>query len=184
QLKSLDTRVWYGRMAIENGWSRTVLAAQIETQLHRRAGRAITNFRRTLPALQSELAERTLKDPYVFDFLRLEPQARELDLERALVDRMQDLLLELGVGFAFVGRQFHLEVAGEDFYVDLLFFHLRLRCFVVIEIKTGTFKPEFAGKMNFHLSAIDDRLRHPDDRPTIGILLCKSRSRLVAEYAL
>jgi len=137
-----------------------------------------------LPAPQSDLARSLLKDPYVFDFLSLGPEAQERDLERALLDHLRDFLLELGKGFAFVGSQYRLEVGGEEFYIDLLFYHLRLRCFVVIELKVGDFKPEHAGKMNFYLSAVDDLLRHPDDRPSIGLILCKSQNRLVVEYAL
>lgn len=134
-------RLWYARQAIEHGWSRAILEAQIESGLHKRAGKALTNFKATLPPPHSDLAQQTLKDPYVFDFLTLGPEAQERDLERGLLEHVRDFLLELGVGFAFVGSQVHLEVGGEDFYVDLLFFHLRLRCFVVIELKAGEFKP-------------------------------------------
>jgi predicted nuclease of restriction endonuclease-like (RecB) superfamily len=184
KLKHPLLRLWYARKAIEHGWSRTVLTHQIETSLHRREGKAVTNFKRTLPPPQSELAEQTLKDPYNFDFLTLAADAREHDLEKGLLDHIQKFLLELGVGFAFVGRQYHMEVEGEDYYLDLLFYHLRLRCYVVIDLKMEPFKPEFAGKMNFYLSAADDRLRHADDKPSIGLLLCKGKNRLTAEYAL
>ncbi|NJL65688.1 MAG: DUF1016 domain-containing protein [Microcoleus sp. SM1_3_4] len=179
-----EQRLWYARQTIAYGWSRAVLEHQIETQLYQRQGKAITNFESTLPKPQSDLANQLLKDPYNFDFLSLGTQAQERDLEKALVDRIRDFLLELGVGFAFVGSQYHLEVGGEDFYLDLLFYHLRLRCYVVIDLKMGDFKPEYSGKMSFYVSAIDDLLRHPDDRPTIGLILCKSRNQTIAEYAL
>jgi predicted nuclease of restriction endonuclease-like (RecB) superfamily len=156
----------------------------MENDLFRRQGKAMTNFPATLPAPESDLAEQTLKDPYVFDFLTTDPKAREREIERGLLDHIRKFLLELGAGFAFVGQQVHLEVDGEDFYVDLLFYHLHLRCYVVIDLKAQPFKPEFAGKMNFYLSAVDDLLRHMDDKPSIGIILCKTRSKIVAEYAL
>lgn len=177
-------RLWYARKAVEHGWSRAVLTHHIGAQLHQREGKAVTNFQRTLPPAQSNLAEQTLKDPYNFDFLTLGSEARERDLELGLLDHIQKFLLELGVGFAFVGRQFHLEIGGQDYYLDLLFYHLRLRCYVVIDLKMEAFKPEFAGKMNFYLSAVDDQLRHADDKPAIGLLLCKERDNLTVEYAL
>lgn len=145
-----------------------MLILQIESGLYERQGRAVTNFKRTLPTPQSDLAQETIKDPYTFDFLTLADGAHERQLEQGLLSHIQKFLLELGVGFAFVGRQVHLEVEKEDFYIDLLFYHLRLRCFVVIELKNTKFKPEYAGKMNFYLSAVDDRLRHKDDQPSIG----------------
>ena len=184
RVKDTAEREWYLRATLEYGWSRAVLITQIETGLYRRQGRAITNFERTLPPPQSDLAQQTFKDPYVFDFLTLSKEARERELEQGLIDHVQRFLLELGVGFAFVGRQVHLEVGDQDFYLDLLFYHLRLRCYVVIDLKAVPFQPEFAGKMNFYLSAVDDLLRHPDDRPSIGLLLCKEKNRLVVEYAL
>ena len=184
KIKDPATRLWYARKTIENGWSRAVLAHQIECGLHERQGKAVTNFDRTLPPPQSDLAQQTLKDPYVFDFLSMAEDTAERELERGLVEHVRKFLLELGVGFAFVGSQYHLEVEGDDFYLDLLFYHLRLRCFVVIDLKTEQFKPEFAGKMNFYLSAVDERLRHPGDNPAIGIVLCKTRKKLIAEYAL
>jgi predicted nuclease of restriction endonuclease-like (RecB) superfamily len=177
-------RLWYAHKTIEHGWSRAVLTHHIETQLHKREGKAVTNFKRTLPPPQSDLAEQTLKDPYNFDFLTLHSDAHERDLEKGLLDHIQKFLLELGVGFAFVGRQYHMEISGKDYYLDLLFYHLRLRCYVVIDLKMKTFEPEFAGKMNFYLSAVDDQLRHADDRPSIGLLLCKERDHLTVEYAL
>jgi predicted nuclease of restriction endonuclease-like (RecB) superfamily len=161
-----------------------VLVHQIESGLFQRQGKAITNFQATLPPPQSDLAEQVLKDPYNFDFLTLAADARERELQQDLLAHLRKFLLELGAGFAFVGEQHHLEVGGEDFYIDLLFYHLRLRCFVIIDLKMQPFKPEFAGKMNFYLSAVDDLLRHKDDQPSIGLILCKNKNRLVAEYAL
>lgn len=179
-----EERLFYARAAIEQGWSRNILELQIERRLIERQGRAITNFKDTLPPPDSDLARDALKDPYVFDFLELTEPAKERDVERSLVQHVRDFLLELGVGFAFVGEQVRLEVGGEEFFVDLLFFHLKLRCFVVVELKAGPFQPEYAGKLNFYLSAVDDLLRHSDDKRSIGLLLCKSKDRLIAEYAL
>lgn len=182
--KDPNERLWYVQQTIQQGWSRNVLVHQIESRLYHRQGKATTNFEQTLPKLQSEMAQELLKDPYTFDFLSLGEEAQERDLERALIDHIRDFLLELGVGFAFVGSQCHVEVGGQDFYLDLLFYHLRLRCYVVIDLKTSDFQPEFSGKMNFYLSAVDDQLRHPDDQPSIGIILCKSKNQVIAEYAL
>lgn len=179
-----SAREWYMRHTVEHGWSRAVLIHQIESRLHERQGKALTNFERTLPAPQSDLARQILKDPYAFDFLTLEPDAHERHLERGLLDHIRQFLLELGVGFAFVGSQYPLEVDGQDFFLDLLFYHLKLRCFVVIDLKVQEFRPEDAGKMSFYLSAVDDLLRHPSDAPTIGIILCKTRSRVIVEYTL
>ncbi len=184
KLKSLDERLWYAQKTVENGWSRNVLVHQIETGLHRRLGAALTNFDRTLPKPQSDLAQQLLKDPYNFEFLSLGEEVQERDLERALINHIRDFLLELGVGFAFVGSQYHLEIDGDDYYIDLLFYHLRLRCYVVIDLKMKQFQPEYSGKMNFYISAVDDLLRHPDDQPTIGIILCRGKKKTVAEYAL
>jgi predicted nuclease of restriction endonuclease-like (RecB) superfamily len=156
----------------------------MQTKAHARAGKALTNFKRTLPPPQSDLAQQALKDPYTFDFLTLSAEARERELEQGLVDHIQKFLLEMGVGFAFVGRQVHLEVGREDYYLDLLFYHLKLRCYVVIDLKMEPFKPEFAGKMNFYLSAVDDRMCGPQDQPTIGLLLCRDKNRITVEYAL
>ena len=177
-------REWYIRQTIEQGWSRNVLVHQMESGLYRRQGKADTNFSRTLPDAQSELAQQLLKDPYNFDFISLGKEAQERELEKALIDRIRDFLLELGVGFAFVGSQYHLEIEGEDFYIDLLFYHLRLRCFVVIDLKVEVFKPEFSGKMSFYVSAVDDLLKHRDDMPTIGMILCKNKKQKIVEYAL
>ncbi len=184
KLKGQDERLWYAQQAIEHGWSRNVLVHQIESDLYRRQGRAITNFDRTLPAPQSELANELLKDPYNFDFLALGPKLLERDLEQGLIQHLRDLILELGKGFAFVGTQYQLSIGGQDYFLDLLFYHLRLRCYIVIDLKIEEFKPEFAGKMNFYLSAVDDALRHPQDRASIGLILCKERNRIVVEYAL
>lgn len=183
-VKAPEQRHWYIRQAVESGWTRNVLVHQIESGLHHRQGRAVTNFPRTLPPSQSELAQELLKDPYNFDFLALGPEIQERDLERALIDHLRDLILELGKGFAFVGNQYHLEIGGQDYFLDLLFYHLRLRCYVVIDLKIEEFRPEFSGKMNFYLSAVDDLLRHGDDAPSIGLILCKEKNRIVVEYAL
>ena len=184
KVKVPSERVWYIEQAIENGWSRNVLVMQIESGLYRRQGKALTNFQATLPAPQSDLAQQLIKDPYNFDFLTLATEAQERDLEQGLLAHLRQFLIELGVGFAFVGSQVLLEVGGEDFKIDLLFYHLKLRCFVVIDLKMRPFKPEYAGKMNFYLSAVDDLLRHPDDKPSIGLILCKAKNRIIAEYAL
>lgn len=183
-IKDPDRRLWYAHEAIEHGWSRAVLMHWIESDLYSRQGKAVTNFPATLPPAQSDLAAEIVKDPYSFDFLTLGPDAAERELEQGLLDHIRKFLLELGAGFAFVGQQMHLEVGGEDFYLDLLFYHLRLRCFIVIDLKTKSFKPEDAGKMNFYLSAVDDAFRHPDDKPSIGLILCKTRNKIIAEYAL
>ena len=183
-LKDPDDREWYVRAALQHGWSRNVLVHQIETGLRHREGKAQSNFTQTLPPGQSDLAQQVLKDPYNFEFLSLAKEAHERDLERALINHLRDFLLELGIGFAFVGSQYPLEVGGQEFRIDLLFYHVRLRAYVVVELKAQDFKPEFSGKMNFYLSAIDDSLRHPDDQASIGIILCKSKNKVVAEYAL
>ena len=184
KLADRDERIWYARAAVQQGWTRAVLVHQIESGLHRRQGQAVTNFTRSLPSPQSELAQEITKDPYNFDFLTLGQEARERDLERGLLDHLRQFLLEMGIGFAFVGSQYPLSVGGDDFFIDLLFYHLKLRAYVVIDLKMKAFTPEFAGKMNFYLSAVDDLLRHPDDQPSIGIILCKTRERVVAEYTL
>ena len=186
KVKDPDQRMWYVNQTIENGWSRNVLVHQIEGNLYGRQASTpkITNFTTTLPSPQSELVEQTIKDPYNFEFLTLEHTRKERDLERGLLDEIRKFLLELGTGFAFMGNQYHLEVGGDDFYIDLLFYHHELRCLVAIDLKTGHFKPEYAGKMNFYLSALDDLVRHADDQPSVGIVLCKSKNKAVAEYAI
>ena len=184
KVKDLPTRLWYARQAFEHGWSRDVLSLQIQSRAHERHGKAVTNFQRTLPPPQSDLASQLLKDPYVFDFLTLEKPFHERELETGLLRHLQDFLVELGTGFAFVGRQVHMEVGNDDFYIDLLFYHLKLRCFVVIDLKVGPFKAEYAGKMNFYLNAVDDRLKHGTDQRSIGLILCEEKNKVVAEYAL
>lgn len=184
KVKDAGERAWYMRAALQYGWSRDVLAHQIDTGLYQRQGQAVTNFDRTLPAPQSDLARQLLKDPYNFDFLTLSAEAHERDLERGLLSHLRDFLLELGVGFAFLGSQYHLEVSNKDFFIDLLFYHVRLRCYVAVDLKIGEFEPEYAGKMNFYLAAVDAQLRHSDDQPSIGLILCRTHDRLIAEYAL
>ncbi len=179
-----ETRLWYTQQAIENGWSKTILLIQIENKLHRRHGKAVTNFKKSLPDPHSDLAQQMLKDPYCFDFLYLSREAIERDLERGLLEHIRKFLLELGVGFAFVGNQYRIEVGDQEFFIDLLFYHLKLRCYVVIELKMTDFKPEYAGKLNFYLTAVDKQLKHEKDNPTIGLILCKSKDKLVVEYAL
>ena len=183
-VKELPTRLWYMQQTIEQGWSRDTLGQMIKNGTHKRQGAAVTNFRFHLPAPQSDLARQLLKDPYLFDFLTLEEPFHERELEAGLVRHLEKFLLELGQGFAFVGRQYHLEVSDKDFYIDLLFYHLRLRCFVVIELKRGDFRPEYVGKINFYCSVVDDKLRHETDQPTIGLILCQTKDRILAEYAL
>lgn len=185
-IKEQDKALWYVRKTLENGWSRNVLTHQIESELYERqaAKPVLDNFTERLPAPQSDLARETLKDPYLFDFLDVGEEAKERELETALVERITRFLLELGKGFAFVGRQYHLEVGGEDFYIDLLFYHLRLHCYVALELKTGPFKPEYTGKLNFYLTALDEQVKMPEDQPSIGLILCKNRNTVVAEYAL
>ena len=184
KVKGSEKRLWYIRQAFENGWSCNVLILHIEADLYQRQGKALTNFSRTLPAPQSDLAQQLLKDPYNFDFLTLSKEAHERELEQGLLTHLRSFLLELGVGFSFVGSQYRLEVAGEDYRIDLLFYHLRLRCFVVIDLKGTAFKPEYTGKMNFYLAAVDDLLKHPSDQPSIGLILCKSKNEIIVEYAL
>ncbi|MBE9117203.1 DUF1016 family protein [Lusitaniella coriacea LEGE 07157] len=184
KLKSPEQRLWYARQALENGWSRDILVMQIETNLYQRQGSAVTNFERTLPQAESDLAHQVLKSPYNLEFLGFREEVRERELEQALMKHMRDFLLELGVGFSFVGNQYRLEVEGDEFFVDLLFYHLKLRCFVVIELKMTGFKPEYSGQINFYVNVVDDLLRHPDDKPTIGIVLCQSKKKTVVEYAL
>jgi predicted nuclease of restriction endonuclease-like (RecB) superfamily len=184
KVRHLPTRVWYMQQTILNGWSRNTLSLQIAARAYERAGRAVTNFAERLPPSQSDLAAQTLKDPYIFDFLALEEPFHERELETRLLAHVQKFLLEWGQGFAFIGRQYHLDVGQDDFYLDLLFYHLRLRCFVVVDLKKGPFKADYAGKMNFYCNVVDNHLRHPTDQPTVGLILCQDKNRLVAEYAL
>jgi len=184
KVKSVELVLLYAKACAEHGWSRTVLEWQIEQRFHERAGQAVGNFAQTLPTPQSELVQQSLKDPYVFDFLTLSAQAVERDIENQLVAQITRFLLELGKGFAFLGRQYPLVVNGRDYFLDLLFYHTRLKCYVVIELKAGEFKPEYVGKLNFYLSAVDDQLRSEGDQPTIGLILCKDKDKLDVEYAL
>ena len=180
-----EQRLWYTQKTIENGWSRNVLVLQIQSNLYEREAKSINNFQNTLPSLQSDLANQILKDPYKFDFLSLGKEVYEREIEKELVKHIEKFLLELGAGFAFVGKQYQLTIADENHFIDLLFYHLKLRSYIVIELKAGKFKPEYIGKLNFYLSAVDDILKHKDDNPSIGILLCKDKgSKVKAEYAL
>ncbi|MFA6107500.1 MAG: PDDEXK nuclease domain-containing protein [Candidatus Latescibacterota bacterium] len=183
KVKDRPTRRWYMEQTLANGWSRNVLGLQIDARAHVRHGTAVSNFAALLPAPQSDLAQQALKDPYIFDFLTLTEPFQERELETQLVRHLEKFLLELGQGFAFVGRQYRLDVGDEDFYIDLLFYHLRLRSFVVIDLKKGKFKPEYAGKLNFYCNVVNDRLKHPTDAPTIGLILCQTRDQLLAEYS-
>ncbi len=184
KLESQEQRLWYAQKVIENGWNRNTLELQIKSNLFSRQGEALTNFELTLPDPQSDLAQSLLKSEYNLEFLELKEKAHERELEQALVNHMQKFLLELGVGFSFMGHQYRLEVEGDEFFIDLLFYHVRLRCYVVIELKTTEFKPEYSGQINFYVNVIDDQLRHPEDRPTIGIVLCRSRKQSIVHYAL
>ncbi len=184
KIKDLKIRHWYMQQVLEQGWSRDVLASMIKSNVHKRHGKAISNFKARLPAPQSDLVQQTLKDPYIFDFMTLEEPFHERELETGLIKHLEQFLIELGQGFAFVGRQYHVEVSENDFYIDLLFYHLKLRSYIVIELKKGPFKPEYAGKMNFYCSVVDDKLRDENDNPTIGLILCQDRDRILAEYAL
>ncbi|MFI3301470.1 MAG: PDDEXK nuclease domain-containing protein, partial [Candidatus Gastranaerophilales bacterium] len=182
-----NQRQWYIEKAIENGWSRNVMVVQIESDLYSRQAieeNKTSNFALTLPQIQSDLANEILKDPYNFDFLNLTEKISEKEVEDGLMKNLTKFLLELGKGFAFIGQQYHLEVAEQDYYLDLLFYNTKLHCYVVFELKIGEFKPEYAGKMNFYLSAVDDNLKCVDDKPSIGIILCKSKNKIIAEYAI
>ena len=184
KLPGPQTRRWYAAKAIEHNWSRNILVMQIETRLLDRSGKAVTNFTANLPSPQSDLARESLKDPYRFDFLGLTDKAQEREVEHALVKHVTEFLLELGAGFAFVGRQVLLDVGGDEFFIDLLFYHLKLRCYVVIELKGGKFKPEHLEQLGFYMTAMDRQVKSEHDNPTIGLLLCKSKNKIVAEYAL
>lgn len=183
-LKNRAARLWYMEQTLKHGWSKRQLEDHIKHQNHERHGKAVTNFSGQLPSSQSALAQEALKDPYIFDFLTLEEPFHERELETGLVAHVEKFLLELGAGFAFLGRQYHLTVSDQDFYIDLLFYHTKLRCYVVVELKSGKFKPEYAGKVNFYCTAVDEILRHDQDNPTIGLILCQTNDRIIAEYAL
>lgn len=186
RVESKEQRLWYINKTIENGWSVNVLAHQIDTNLYARQKeqKKVSNFKAKLPSPQSELVQETIKDPYVFDFIELKEDSKEKDLEEALINNITKVLLEFGRGFAFVGHQYHLEVAGEDYYIDLLFYNIKLKCYVVIELKIGEFKPEYAGQLSFYLTAIDEQIKEVNDNPTIGLLLCRYKNNVVAEYTL
>lgn len=184
KLASPAEREWYAQQTVLHGWSRSTLELNIKSRLQQRQGSAVTNFVARLPAAESTLAQEALKDPYLFDFLGLGNDAQEREIETGLIRHITRFLLELGAGFAFVGRQFRLDVGGDEFFIDLLFYHTRLKCYVVVELKATAFKPEHAGQLNFYLAAVDAQIKADDDKPTIGLLLCKQQNRLVAEYAL
>ena len=184
KLKDEESRIWYAYKVIENGWSKTILDLQIESRLMERTGRSVNNFPAALPQADSDMVNQVFKDPYLFDFLGTDMPRREIEIERQLTEHIQSFLLELGQGFAFVGRQVHLEVGGDDFYLDLLFYHLKLRCFVVVELKACDFEPGFISQLNMYQNVVNDILRHPDDKPTIGLLLVKGKNETVVEYSL
>jgi predicted nuclease of restriction endonuclease-like (RecB) superfamily len=184
KVKDRQQRLWYAAQTIEHGWSRAVLVHQIESDLYSRQGQALTNFEHALPVPQSDLARELVKDPYHLDFLGLADDISERELERSLLDHLKEFLLELGKGFAFMGSQYHMEVGGQDYFLDLLFYNTILRAYVVIDLKVEAFKPEFAGKMNFYLNAVEDQLRHPEDQPPIGLILCKERNHVTVEFSL
>lgn len=184
KLTEPELRLWYAQKTIENGFGKDMLVFQIESQLHKRQGAALQNFEAALPPHQSDMANQIFKDPYVFDFLGTADPRKEAELEQKLIDHIQKFLLELGQGFSFVGRQVHLELGGDDFYLDLLFYHLKLRCYVVVELKAGKFDAGYVSKLNMYLNVVNDTLRHPDDKPSIGLLLVKNKNKLVVEYAL
>ena len=186
RVESKEQRLWYINKTIENGWSVNVLAHQIDTNLYARQieQKKVSNFPTILPSSQSELALETMKDPYVFDFIELKEDAKEKELEEALIKNITKVLLEFGKGFAYVGNQYHLEVAGEDYYIDLLFYNIKLKCYVVIELKVGEFKPEYAGKLSFYLTVIDEQVKEENDNTTIGLLLCRNKNNVIAEYTL
>lgn len=182
--KSVQEALFYIKKSVENGWSSDVLALQIKSDLFNRVGKSINNFKTTLPDPSSELIEQTLKDPYHLDFITIAPKAKELDIEKQLVEHISHFLLELGKGFAFIGRQYNLLLGEKEYFIDLLFYHVVLKCYIVIELKNKEFEPEFAGKLNFYLTLVDKTLKNDDDKPTIGILLCRSKDNLEVEYAL
>lgn len=184
QVKNNDERLWYAQKSIEYGWSRSMLETWIKSKLYKREGKAITNFSKTPPTPYSDMAQQSFKDPYVFDFLTLQEEHREYDLEQGLIANVQKLLMEMGKGFALIGRQYHLMVDDEDYYIDLLFYHVKLKCYIVVELKAREFDPRDIGQLNFYLSAIDDLICDKEDKPTIGLILCKTKKNFTAEYAL
>lgn len=184
KVKDYEERIWYVNKIVENGWSRNVMVAQIQTGLYNRQGKGANNFQSTLPAAQSDLAQSIIKDPYNLEFLDIQGKIHERELEGKLIDHIRNFLLELGQGFAFIGNQYHIELEGEDYYLDLLFYHVKLKCYVVIELKTGKFKPEHAGKMNFYLNLMDRQVKDSSDNPTIGLILCEDKKGITVEYAI
>ena len=184
KVKDVRSRVWYMKKALENGWSKEALALMIKSKLYERDGKSVNNFDKLLPLENSESIKNILKDPYVFDFMTLSEPYKERELETGLIRHLEKFLIELGQGFAFVGRQFHFEVDEKDFYIDLLFYHLKLRSFIVIELKKGEFKPEYAGKINFYCNIVDDKLKQKTDNPTIGLILCQNKNKIMAEYSV
>jgi predicted nuclease of restriction endonuclease-like (RecB) superfamily len=184
KLKDEESRVWYAQKILENGWSKSILELQIQSRLMERTGKSVNNFTVAMPPADSDMADQIFKDPYLFDFLGTDMPRREVEIERQLTEHIQNFLLELGPGFAFVGRQVHLEVGGDDFYIDLLFYHLKLRCYVVIELKACDFEPGFVSQLNMYQNVVNDILRHPEDKPTIGLLLVKGKNQTVVEYSL
>lgn len=184
KVKDKELRYWYIEQILQNGWSKDILSLMIKSEAHKRAGSLVSNFQHTLPPLESDLVQQSFKDPYRFDFLTITEPFREKELENSLIKHMERFLIELGSGFAFVGRQYKLEIGEDDFYIDLLFYHLKLRCFVVVELKKGKFKPEYSGQVNFYCNAIDSVLAQKDDKPTIGLILCQEKNAIVAEYSL
>ena len=184
KIKDKNLRYWYIQKVLENGWSKDILSLMIKSELHKREGNLVSNFKDVLPQNDSDLVQQSFKDPYLFDFLSITEPFRERELENSLIKNMEKFLIELGSGFAFVGRQYKLEVGDDDFYIDLLFYHLKLRCFVVVELKKGKFKPEYSGQVNFYCSAVDSVLAQNDDKPTIGLILCQEKNEIVAEYSL
>ncbi len=184
KVKNYEERLWYVHETAKNGWSRNVLVAQIQTGLYKRQGKSVNNFQNTLPSPQSDLAQSIVKDPYNLEFLDIQGKVAERELENKLIDHIRNFLLELGQGFAFIGNQYHIELEGEDYYIDLLFYHVKLKCYVVIELKTGKFKPEYAGKLNFYLNLIDRQIKDKSDNPTIGLILCEDKKNIIVEYAI
>lgn len=184
KIKDHKTRLWYAEQTLKNGWSRDVLVFQVESQLHKRIAKTANNFEVALPPLDSDMANQIFKDPYIFDFLGTADTRREKELENKLIEHLEKFLLELGQGFAFVGRQVHLEFSDQDFYIDLLFYHLKLRCYIVIELKSRKLKPEYISKLNMYMNIVDDIMRHPNDKKTIGLLLVKEKNHTLAQYAL
>jgi len=184
KIKDKELRYWYIQKVLENGWSKDVMSLMIKNELHKREGNLVSNFQNVLPANESDLVQQSFKDPYLFDFLTITEPFKERELENVLIKNMEKFLIELGSGFAFVGRQYKLEVGDDDFYIDLLFYHLKLRCFVVVELKKGKFKPEYSGQVNFYCSAVDSTLAQDNDKPTIGLILCQEKNEIVAEYSL